>query len=95
MTLLQALSNASKSGLRVSHPLIQGGALITLKDLETMSVPVAVAAGNEWELEARNVHINEFSAKERMIPVLRRYISGGKIDELAEAIVAEFFTELL
>ncbi len=94
MTLLQAISNAEKAGLKVSHPLLVGGALHTLAVLQTMNVPVIIAASNDWELEAREIKMNEHSARQRITPVLRKYISGCKVDELAEAIVAEFFMEL-
>lgn len=94
MTLLQAINNATKAGVRVCHPLIEGGALQGLQQLEAMTIPVAIAVSNDWELEARTCHINEHQAGIRIKQVLRKYISGAKIDELAEEIVAEFFTEL-
>lgn len=93
MTLLQAIANATKSGVRVSHPLIEGSKLMSLDYLQALSVPVAIAASNDWELEARTCHINEHTAKNTFVHVLRKYISGNKIDELADALVAEFFTE--
>jgi hypothetical protein len=93
VTLLQAIANASKAGVKICHPLIEGSRLIPVQELEQMRIPVVVAASNEWELEARTCHINEHTAKNTFVHVLRKYISGNKIDELADALVAEFFTE--
>jgi hypothetical protein len=93
MTLLQAIGNAEKAGLRISHPKLNGGELMSLALVQTIQLSALVAISNEWELEARKVTLDEHNAKARITPVLRKYIAGGKVDELAEAIVAEFFAE--
>ncbi len=93
MTLLQAMGNAGKNNLKVCHPLIGNGGYIPLSDLQMMHIPVGVAISNEWELEARICNVNEHAAKSVIGKVLRKYVPQSKIDEMSEAIVAEFFVE--
>lgn len=93
MTLHQAMLNAERSGLRISNPLLYQGELLSLEQLKRDTIPALIAIDNGWELEARELKINEHSAKERLVPVLRRYISGTKVDELADQIINEFFLE--
>lgn len=93
MTLQQAMLNAARSNLRIFHPKFLEGELHTLVAIQERVVSTMLAIDNEWELEAREIKLNEHTAKNRMVPVLRKYIHGGKLDELADAIIAEFFLE--
>ncbi len=93
MTLQQAMLNAERSGLRLFHPRYLSGEMHTLASIQERVVSTMLAIDNEWELEARSITLNEHAVKNRMVPVLRKFIAGGKVDELAEAIVNEFFLE--